>query len=147
MLASGWLGDLGRKRRLNARMLMSGAAVLLAVPAAFLALLAPAGALPAFVLFQSLAAFLMYTYYPLIYATIHDIVEPALRGRAMALYFFAMYMLGASLGPVATGWLSPEFSQTVHVAWSQQQVNGKYRVDYVRGAPGSSGVYLPIIRR
>ncbi len=51
-----------------------------------------------------------------------------------------------SLRPaVATGWLSPEFSQTVHVAWSQQQANGKYRVDYVRGAPGSSGVYLPIV--
>ncbi len=111
MLAGGWVGDMGRKRWLHARMLIAGTAVLLAAPAAFLALLAPAGALAAFVFFQGLAAFLMYTYYPLIYATIHDIVEPALRGRAMAIYFFAMYLLGASMGPVATGWLSDFFAR------------------------------------
>src|SRR5262249_4627525 len=31
---------------------------------------------------------------------------PKLRGTAMAIYFFAMYLLGAFLGPVGTGWLS-----------------------------------------
>jgi MFS family permease len=29
----------------------------------------------------------------------------------MALYFFAMYLLGASLGPIATGWASDHFAQ------------------------------------
>src|SRR5262249_11419113 len=33
-----------------------------------------------------------------------------LRGTAMALYFFAMYVLGASLGPVGTGLASDYFT-------------------------------------
>ena len=41
----------------------------------------------------------MFAYYSTVYSTIHDVVEPSLRGTAMALYFFAMYVLGASLGP------------------------------------------------
>jgi len=42
---------------------------------------------------------------------IQDVVEPALRGTAMALYFFAMYVLGASLGPVGMGFLSSYFTR------------------------------------
>ncbi len=106
MLAGGWLGDAARKHWLHGRMTLAGTAVFVAAPAGFCALSMPPGSLPAFIVFQSAAAFLMYTYYPMVYATIHDIVEPALRGRAMAIYFCAMYLLGASLGPVATGWLS-----------------------------------------
>jgi MFS family permease len=49
---------------------------------------------------------LLYAYYGTVYATIQDIVEPSLRGTAMAVYFCAMYFLGAVLGPVATGWAS-----------------------------------------
>jgi len=48
----------------------------------------------------------MLAYYSTVYSTIHDVVEPSLRGTAMALYFFAMYVLGASMGPVGTGLVS-----------------------------------------
>src|SRR5262249_46079918 len=49
---------------------------------------------------------LLYTYYGTVYASIQDIIEPSLRGTAMAIYFCAMYFLGAMLGPVATGKVS-----------------------------------------
>jgi MFS family permease len=52
----------------------------------------------------------MYAYYATVYATIHDVVEPSLRGTAMALYFCAMYVLGASLGPIGTGLASDYFT-------------------------------------
>jgi MFS family permease len=106
MLVGGWLGDLVREMRPDGRMLMAGVAVLAAAPAGLAALLLPQGALLPFMVLQGIAAFLMYTYYATVYATIQDIIEPGLRGRAMAVYFFAMYVLGASFGPVATGWLS-----------------------------------------
>ena len=54
---------------------------------------------------------LLYAYYGTVYATIQDIVEPALRGMAMAIYFCAMYLCGAVLGPVATGWTSDYFAR------------------------------------
>ena len=43
-------------------------------------------------------------------STIQDVIEPSLRGTAMALYFFAMYVLGASLGPYGTGLASDFFT-------------------------------------
>src|SRR5690606_999609 len=52
---------------------------------------------------------LMYMYYSTVYASIQDVIEPSLRGTAMALYFFAMYTLGGSLGPFTTGALSDYF--------------------------------------
>ena len=106
MLSGGWLGDAAQKRRQNGRMLVAGMAVLAAVPVWFLALLLPRGSLLPFILIQGAAALPMYLYYPAVYATIHDLIEPSIRGRAMAIYFFAMYILGASAGPVTTGWLS-----------------------------------------
>src|SRR2546423_8535587 len=52
----------------------------------------------------------VYAYYSTVYPTIHDVGEPSLRGTAMALYFCAMYLLGASLGPVGTGLVSDYFT-------------------------------------
>ena len=54
---------------------------------------------------------LMYAYYSCVYAAIQDVVEPSLRGTAMALYFFAMYVLGGSFGPIGTGMLSDHFAK------------------------------------
>ncbi len=111
MLLGGWLGDRWMQRRADGRMLLTGIALLLSAPAAYLAVCQPQGGLALFMLFQALASLLMYVYYATIYATIHDIVEPALRGTAMAIYFVAMYVLGASLGPLGTGWLSDHLAR------------------------------------
>ena len=66
----------------------------------------PIGDIPGFVLFCGCGIALMYIYYSTVYSAIQDVIEPSLRGTAMALYFFAMYVLGASLGPVGMGLLS-----------------------------------------
>ncbi|HLM60757.1 MAG TPA: hypothetical protein VK308_08135, partial [Pyrinomonadaceae bacterium] len=54
---------------------------------------------------------LMCFYYSLVYSTIQEVVEPSLRGTAISIYFFAMYVLGASVGPYATGILSDFFTK------------------------------------
>jgi MFS family permease len=106
MLLGGWLGDIIFRCRPDGRMLVAGVATLISVPAGFLALNAPQGALAAFTVLQGTACLFLYVYYATVYATIQDVVEPSLRGTAMAMYFFAMYLLGASLGPLGAGWLS-----------------------------------------
>ena len=70
----------------------------------FLGLGRPAGDVLGFTLLMGIGVGVMFAYYSTVYSTIHDVVEPSLRGTAMALYFFAMYVLGASMGPVGTGW-------------------------------------------
>ena len=63
-----------------------------------------------FMLLMGMACAAMYVYYSTVYSTIQDVIEPSLRGTAMAIYFFAMYLLGASLGPYGTGLLSDIFT-------------------------------------
>jgi MFS family permease len=49
---------------------------------------------------------LLTSYYGLVYSAIQDLVAPNQRGATMAIYFMAMYMCGASFGPLLTGRLS-----------------------------------------
>jgi MFS family permease len=76
----------------------------------FLGLMQAGGDVWSFALLMGTGCGVMYAYYSTVYSTIHDVVEPALRGTAMALYFCAMYLLGASLGPVGTGLASDYFT-------------------------------------
>ncbi len=59
-----------------------------------------------FMVWVGLGVMLMYVYYAGVYAAIQDVVEPSLRGTAMALYFFVMYVLGGAFGTYVLGWLS-----------------------------------------
>jgi MFS family permease len=80
------------------------------VPFLFLALGRSGGDIIGFMILMGVGCALMYVYYATVYSTIQDVIEPSLRGTAMALYFFAMYVLGASLGPYGTGLMSDIFT-------------------------------------
>src|SRR5262249_17320323 len=69
-----------------------------------------------FAILMGLGCAMMYVYYSTVYSTIQDVIEPSLRGTAMALYFFAMYVLGASLGPLGTGFASDYFTTRAALA-------------------------------
>jgi MFS family permease len=45
----------------------------------------------------------------------------------MAVYFFAMYLLGASIGPAATGWLSDSLARKAAVAGGSATINEAHR--------------------
>jgi MFS family permease len=105
-IAAGMLGDSRLGRQGNRRMALAAAAALAAAPPAFAAVLMPAGRASVAVPLLMLAYGLLQMYYGLVYAAIQDLVAPALRGTAMAVYFMAMYLCGASFGPLLTGGLS-----------------------------------------
>jgi len=65
----------------------------------------------------TLAYGLLNMYYGLVYASIQDIVAPALRGTSMAIYFLVMYLGGASWGTLIIGKLSDRFAlHAAHLA-------------------------------
>jgi MFS family permease len=103
---AGYLGDSIVHRRKNGRMLCAAALALLTIPFACVGILQPAGSLFIAMAFLALAYSSLTTYYGLVYSAIQDIVAPNQRGTAMAIYFMAMYMCGASFGPLLTGKLS-----------------------------------------
>jgi MFS family permease len=105
------------------------------------ALLQPAHNIAMFILFGSLACMVMYVYYASVYATLQDVVEPSLRGTAMSLYFFAMYVLGASFGPLATGMASDFFTRKAAIAAGAANAIGK-ALEPFRGAGLHSAMFL-----
>jgi len=111
LLLGGFIGDAAMKRRKDGRMLVGTFAILASVPFILLALGRPGGDFTGFLILMGIGCALMYFYYSTVYSTIQDVIEPGLRGTAMSLYFMAMYLLGASLGPYIIGLISDYFTQ------------------------------------
>jgi len=116
LLFGGWFGD--RLRRFpTGRLTLAAAALAAAAPCVFIALQRPPGSITAFTISMSIATALTFVYYSTVYSAIQDVVAPQLRGTAVALYFVAMYVLGASFGSTLMGALSDHFAaQAMHAA-------------------------------
>ena len=110
LLMGGWLSDRFGQRRIDGRLNVGALAMLAGAPAIFLALRQPPGAIIPFMAFMGFGIMLTFIYYSAVYPAIQDYAPPQLRGRAMAIYFFAMYVFGASFGPVVLGKLSDHFA-------------------------------------
>jgi MFS family permease len=110
LLVGGWLADKMSVKRRNGRLVLSACAMTIAAPCIFLAINQPKGAITAYIILMALGTITMYVYYATVYSAIQDVIEPRLRGIAVALYFCFMYILGASMGPYATGALSDYFA-------------------------------------
>ncbi len=118
-LAAGWIGDRVIHTRKNGRLMAAAAISLIGAPFAYFGAMQPKGALIAAVVLWTVAYGTLNSYYGLVYSSIQDIVAPAQRGATMALYFMAMYLCGASFGPLLTGRLSDYFAkQAAHAAGS-----------------------------
>jgi MFS family permease len=105
-MAADWL----TKKYAGGRMVLSGVMFLIASPLTYLAVASEPGNAMGFAVPMALGVAAMYVYYSTTYSTIQDLVEPSLRGTAMATYFCAMYLLGASLGPIVLGKMSDHFT-------------------------------------
>ncbi len=110
-ILAGYLGDRVVHWRMDGRLLFAAGLAAAGAPFAFLGIRQHAGSifLTAGCLTVALAA--LNTYYGLVYSSIQDIVPPKQRGFAMSIYFMAMYLCGASFGPLLTGSLSDHFAR------------------------------------
>jgi hypothetical protein len=81
-------------------------AALAATPLSYFAIGLPRGTAAAAIVLLMAAYGLWQMYYGLVYAAIQDLVGPALRGTAMAVYFLIMYVCGGAFGPLLVGTLS-----------------------------------------
>jgi len=123
----GHWGDRIARHRPDGRLLIAAIAAFVAAPAAFIGVRQGFGSLFMAVVFLTAAYGLLNMYYGLVYASIQDIVAPAVRGTAMAIYFLAMYILGASFGPVITGKLSDNLAHRAAAAAGSVKVTEAFR--------------------
>jgi MFS family permease len=127
LLLGGWAADRIAAVRSNGRLLLCSASLFFAAIFIFLAVNMPPGQLLLFGALMGMGCLLSYPYYSCVYSSIHDIVPPSLRGTAMALYFFAMYLLGGSFGPVLTGKLSDYFARLAMAEAGVSRLNEHFR--------------------
>lgn len=112
LTAGGVLGDRLHVVRKDGRLLLCAGSLFLAAPLAYFALQQQAGNVAVYGSLIALVTALTYIYYATIYSAIQDVVEPRLRGAAVAMYFFAMYVFGASFGPVIVGTVSDRMAES-----------------------------------
>jgi MFS family permease len=134
LMLGGWIGDRAAARREGGRLLVSAVALALSAPLVVLFLVQPRGEVRWALAFVCPALLLMYLYYAPVYATIQDVVEPARRGTAMAVYFCAMYLMGASLGPLGTGLLSDRLAARAAAAAGSPVVTEAFRAQGLHDA-------------
>lgn len=110
LLLGGVVGDWSRQWRPDGRLLLASGSLLASTPCIALALGQPPGRIVPFMALTALGWTLLYLYYVTVYAAVHEVVRPQLRGTAMSLYFFWMYVLGGAFGTSILGMLSDHFA-------------------------------------
>jgi MFS family permease len=125
-VAGAW-GDRVVHRRPDGRMLSGAATALLAAPAAYFGIVQPRGEVLLALPLLALSYGFLNTYYGFVYSAIQDIVGPAQRGQAMAVYFLVMYLGGASFGPLLTGNLSDRMARRAAAAAGAPGVNEAFK--------------------
>jgi len=141
LLLGGYFGDWAKRKRPDGALLIASLAILLSIPFYFFSIGIAAGGYVIFSALIGTSVALMYFYYSIVYATIADVTEPASRGTAMAVYFLAMYLLGASLGPWIIGMISDYFTTQAAVAAGITEFTAK-TLEPFRGAGLRSAMYL-----
>lgn len=145
LLLGGFIGDWAKRRRPDGALLIAAFAILLSVPFFFFATGVAGGEYMTYSVLIGVSFALMYFYYSIVYSTISDVTEPALRGTAMAVYFLAMYLLGASLGPYILGLISDHYTQQAAIAAGVTQINAK-TLEPFRGVGLRTAMYVvPIL--
>jgi MFS family permease len=115
-------------------MLLATIALFISTPLVYLALDQPRGNLVSFMLLMGSGWMLIYVYYATVYAAIQDVVEPGLRATAMALYFFAMYVLGGSFGTSILGMLSDHYARKAMTAAGALEMAEAFKAEGLHNA-------------
>ena len=145
LLLGGVLGDFAKSKRKNGALLVVTISTLVSIPFFFFALQAESGNINIFLILMGVSVAMMYFYYSIVYSTIADISKPEMRGSAMAIYFMAMYLLGASFGPYVVGLVSDYFSQQAAIT-AGIAVLTKESIEPFRAAGLRSAMYIvPIL--
>lgn len=124
---AGNLGDRIIRTSRNGRMRVAAIIALGGVPLAYLGIIQEQGSWLAAAVLLALAYGACNSYYGLVYSSIQDIVPPSLRASTMSIYFMFMYMCGASMGPLLTGYLSDWRAKAAAQALGLPAVNAQAR--------------------
>lgn len=136
LVLTGMIADRLHTWRRDGRLLFSSATIALHAPLFFVALALPQGDTVTFAWLVGISWLLFYTYYATVYASIHEVVPPSLRGSAMSLYFFWMYVLGGAFGTAILGSISDRAAKAAMTAAGAAEMTEGFRATGLHDAFG-----------
>ncbi|MBL8242337.1 MAG: MFS transporter [Bryobacterales bacterium] len=140
-MLSGLVGDRAAAVRMNGRLLLATGLALAGAPLAYAGVAQPAGETALALVLFSLSYGMLNTYYGLVYSSLQEIVAPTQRGITMAIYFLAMYLCGASFGPLLTGMASDFMARRAMAAAGATQLTETFKAAGLQQAM----VLIPIL--
>ncbi len=127
LFLGGWFADMASRRSVRGRTLVGAAALLLAAPISLVALSLGPDTAGIFILLMSLAWLLQFFFHTSALPAVSDVIKPAMRSTAIAVFFAAFYLFGGAFGPVVTGVLSDVFAQGTPPAGVSAEAYGLHR--------------------
>jgi MFS family permease len=106
LFLGGWAADRASRRSLRSRVMVGAIALGVASPLSLFAFSVGPDELGLFISVMSVAWLLQFFFHTSALPAVSDVVEPALRSTAIAVFFALFYLLGGAFGPVITGVLS-----------------------------------------
>ena len=126
-LLSGYLGDAVIQRRKDGRLRYAAMTALLSIPLACIGILQPRGSVLIATIFLGLMYVCLSSYYGFVYSALQDFIAPNQRASAMAFYFLAMYLCGASYGPLLVGKISDLLAHRAAAAAGSEVLSESFR--------------------
>lgn len=126
-LLGGQVGDRVAGKGSNARLSIVALISLVSVPVAFFGISQPAGSTLTALGCLAILYAALNSYYGCVYSSIQDIVAPDQRGFTMFVYFMAMYLCGASFGPLLTGNLSDRLARRAMTAAGASHITEAFK--------------------
>lgn len=110
LFLGGWASDRAGRRSPRGRVVVGAIALVVAAPLAALAFSLGPESLGLFIAVMSVAWVLQFFFHTSALPAVADVVQPALRSTAIAIFFALFYLFGGALGPIITGILSDVFA-------------------------------------
>lgn len=112
LLVGGAVADRASRTCPQKRVAVGAISLFAAAPLTWVALSLSPASVGLFVTFFSLGWFLQFFFHTTALPAVSDVVPPAMRSTAIAIFFAAFYLLGGAFGPMITGALSEHFAST-----------------------------------
>jgi len=141
LIVGGQIADRLHKSLPKGRLVFGAISLLLSAPLVWFGLYQPQGEIVLLTVLVSAGWLLWFMYFVTVLPSVHDVVEPRLRGTAMSIYFFFQYVLGAGFGTLVTGILSDYFASAALQATGAAEMTEPLRAI---GLQASLGTVVPV---
>ena len=123
------MADVAHRKWKTGRLLFGAVSMLIATVATAYALAAGQIEVSLFVATYSVGWLFSYIFFPSVYTAIQDVIEPHMRGTAMAWFFACLYLFGGGMGPVAVGVLSDYFANSAMLAAGATEMSELFKAE------------------